>query len=233
VSLTAAGEEERRWALNGLRRHGADAAEPLRDGLAAAADQPGREVRLWALRRLGELGAAARQVGPAVRAVCADPDREVRLAAFDALLRIDTRAAVQAAAGVYAADLASPVAEQRAEAANALAGLGADARPAVPQLAARLRDDPALVVRLAARDALRRIDPSSAGVGEEVVARFVTDQVAHLRSNDRDRRRSAAEELGKLGPKARAAVPALLDALSGPFAEVRQAAAAALERIEP
>jgi HEAT repeat protein len=59
------------------------------------------------------------------------------------------------------------------------------------------------------------------------------DWVAALKSNDSLGRRLAAHALAEIGPAAREAVPALIEALRGPESFVRVWAAAALARVEP
>ena len=59
------------------------------------------------------------------------------------------------------------------------------------------------------------------------------DWVAALKSNDPVERRLAAYALGEVGPAAREAVPALIEALLDPASFVRVWAAAALARVQP
>lgn len=59
------------------------------------------------------------------------------------------------------------------------------------------------------------------------------DWVAALKSSDLLERRLAAHALGEIGPAAREAVPALIEALRDPESFVRVWAAAALTRVQP
>jgi len=59
------------------------------------------------------------------------------------------------------------------------------------------------------------------------------DWVAALKSSDSLERRLAAHALGEIGPAAREAVPALIEALRDPESFVRVWAAAALARVQP
>jgi HEAT repeat protein len=59
------------------------------------------------------------------------------------------------------------------------------------------------------------------------------DWVAALKSSDSLERRLAAHALAEIGPAAREAVPALIEALTDPVSFVRVWAAAALARVQP
>jgi HEAT repeats len=61
----------------------------------------------------------------------------------------------------------------------------------------------------------------------------VADYVKALKSSDPAVRRQVAAALGEMADKAKAAVPALREALIDPDATVQSAAAAALDRIAP
>jgi HEAT repeat protein len=77
--------------------------------------------------------------------------------------------------------------------------------------------------------ALARIDPACAATAPKSVPVLVKA----LGDSEAMARRHAAESLGRLGPLAKPAVPALKAALKDPDDDVQAAAAAALERIEP
>ena len=94
-------------------------------------------------------------------------------------------------------------------------------RNLVPELAERLSDpDPSM--RIAAALALQKIDPT-----DERGLPVLLDQMRG------DAAGEAASALGKIGPKAALAVPALTEALTHQHAEIRIEAALALERIDP
>jgi len=59
------------------------------------------------------------------------------------------------------------------------------------------------------------------------------DWIAALKSGDSLQRRLAAHALAEIGPAAREAVPALIEALTDPVSFVRVWAAAALARVQP
>jgi hypothetical protein len=81
--------------------------------------------------------------------------------------------------------------------ANALGGIGPGARAAVPALA-KLRADDDKRIRSAAARALSRIDPT-----------VVAAVAALVEALDSDSEADACESLGRMGPVARAALPAL------------------------
>src|SRR5262249_33079317 len=88
-------------------------------------------------------------------------------------------------------------------AARALGGIGVESKPAIPDLVKALTTTKA-DVRIAVVEALGHI-PDSASV------KALKDQV--LTDPDFGVRRSAAASLGRLGPEAKTAVPALVDTL--------------------
>jgi HEAT repeat protein len=111
-------------------------------------------ARATGARLLGDCGAAALPVLPAVIRLLKDPDGDVRVAAAEALLKIAPKTQDEAALGVLADALKSPELLIRLRAAEALAGRGPQARSALPALAAAL-EDPEPEIRQAAREALK------------------------------------------------------------------------------
>jgi HEAT repeat protein len=98
-------------------------------------------------------------------------------------------------------------------AARALGDLGPAARAAEPQLRAALTDDVA-GVRMAAVIALGQIAAEETGVVGALATETVTALIDVLtNASEREARRSAAVSLGKIGPRASAAIPALVAAL--------------------
>ncbi len=142
----------------------------------------------------------------------------------------------------------------RWQAAKALGELGAGAREAIPALAAKLAD-PDLAVRHAALWALAKIGPESvpalsqalrAPAGQARILRRPValelgrlggiEPLAEALAHDQQGivRQAAAEALGKLGPPAKAAVPALVSALEkDPWPAVRRFAAESLGWLGP
>jgi HEAT repeat protein len=113
----------------------------------------------------------------------------------------------------------------RRRAAQALGDMGPAAAAAVPALEAAWKgSEPEL--RVAAAAALWRI-----GRHREAALRTLTQA---LRDKEyRDSRYQLVWTLGSLGPEARAAVPALREALDDPDSLVRRSAAEALKKIDP
>ena len=108
--------------------------------------------------------------------------------------------------------------------AQALGRLGEAAAPAVPRLAALLRDDH-LAIREAAATALGNIGSAASPA--------VPDLARALRDCCHDVRAEAAEALGRLGPAASSATPALIEAMNDPISWVRLKSAEALVAIGP
>jgi len=129
---------------------------------------------------------------------------------------------LQAAVAPLIENLKHSERQVRAQAADALRSIGADASTAEPALIGALRDREQMV-RSRAALALRDIHPKS----EQVVPALV----AALGDDNSDVRRSAAQALGNLGMKARSASAALLPVLQDKVPSVADSAAAALGEI--
>jgi HEAT repeat protein len=121
-------------------------------------------------------------------------------------------------------DLKSSFVEDRRHAAEALAGIGPEAKKAVPDLVAALKDGE-VRVRAGAADALGGIGPAAVDA--------IPDLVAALKDGDNAVRAAAARALGRLGPAAVAAIPDLIDALKDSHYDVRAVAADALGGLGP
>jgi HEAT repeat protein len=162
------------------------------------------------------------------------------------------------AVGVLAEALTDKSRRTRLAAVRALGQTGPAARPALAGLARALAEpDP---VRKAAAEALPRVDPNWATSPEleEAIAGLAAELkragdlgqgaadalvvigpasvpalVRALASDDRIEREAAANTLGRLGPAARDAVPALQTTLRDQHGWVRDAAARALRAIDP
>src|SRR5712692_5757951 len=93
----------------------------------------------------------------------------------------------------------------REDAAEALRGFGPKAKTAVPKLIELLLKDPEPLVRIAAARALSGIDPDNETV--------ILSLAKGLRDKHGVVARTVARHLARLGPKAKAAVPALVEAL--------------------
>jgi HEAT repeat protein len=118
--------------------------------------------------------------------------------------------------------LKSPNAAKRAAAAEALCQLGSDARGAAVALALATADSNESVLEWASA-ALEDLGPPPVSTIDELATIVVGDQAGPAYW--------AATLLGRLGPAAKAAAPALAQATSGPWPEVRKRAAWAIEKI--
>ncbi len=104
---------------------------------------------------LGAMGPAARGLVPALRERLRDDAPVTPIAAAEAMAKLDPKSDEPVAA------LRELLADRtaRVSAARTLAGLGERAKPAADALR-KLLDDPHAAVRDAAREALRRIEPT-------------------------------------------------------------------------
>ena len=133
------------------------------------------------------------------------------------------------------AELRSPLPGQRGTAAMELGELGPRARAAVKPLAAALADED-LNVRYWAASALGAIGPAAGEAVPALVGALRTTFPGRgLKGPERyyaDARAVCARSLGLIGAPARMALPALEEARKDEDASVREAAAAAIERIK-
>jgi len=115
----------------------------------------------------------------------------------------------------------------RYDSAMALSEMGKDGRVALPKLRELMKRDSDKLVRIAAAYAIAKLDKTE------------KDAVVYLIEAIQDREHgssvpeAAAEVLGKLGPVARAALPALVVALEHPDTMVRIHAVEAIATISP
>jgi len=190
-------------------------------------------------RALGELGAKAREGAFALlEAIETAENWEIRHQAAIALSRVLAAAPDLASTDMMAipakAAEGDPRPEVRAAAADVLGQIGRAAADAVPVLrAARTWEGSAGQGRVmaAAQAALLKIEwpDGDAPPGERTRGR-VYDLIRRLQT---EADAAAAEELGKLGPGAAEAVPALIEALEKKDDSVGRPAAEALGRIGP
>jgi HEAT repeat protein len=212
-----------------IRGIGLSAVKQMSDGdqvaaapqLAAMLD-PAREDkpdnRVSAARTLGALKSQAADVaGQIAAAAKGDPDPKVRSACHVALTQV---APPEQAAATLAEGLADQQASVRLVAVARLRQLGAAAAPAKKQLAGALADSDARVGNAAGQ--------SLVNIGKDAVG-VVAEQ---LNSQNRDARKQALACLATIGPDAAAAVPAIEKLLQDSDPQVKQLAAAALDRIK-
>jgi HEAT repeat protein len=253
-TLADADAARRRTAAYALALIGPKAAEAAPALTKALTDTEG-EVRAPAARALGKIGPEAKPAAGALSKALTDADPFVRVRAALALWQVDGRGT-----GVPVLREALKAKEDRVreQAAESLGELGAKAALAGPALEAALRDASPQVRRLAAealgkiglagelkaplgmalKDEDEGVRLSAARVLWAVTpakerADLVEGVIQALGSRSASLRKRAAVILGDFGADAKPAVVALLGALREPDAGVRQAAAAALRRIDP
>jgi HEAT repeat protein len=202
------------------------------------------KIRARAANRLGTMGEKAKAAVPQLIAMLADED--VTGHAYPFIYKVYGYASIAlqriglpAVPGLTQA-LKNPNERVRARAAEALGGIGARAKNAIPALLNVSKDDPCERVRSEAVKVLRKIDPSGAMTTASFVRLARTDTASQVRCRafaaleeiDRNTKRAipvfiqglkdedpnvrglVARVLGRYGPKAKSAVPALRNALS-------------------
>jgi HEAT repeat protein len=170
---------------------------------------------------LGAIGPAAKPAEPMLLAHLASVTPYIRATAAEALWRIDRH---PAAIPELVKHLQDPQSTDRGEAAEALGRIGPDAKVAVPALLAALKDRQHLTPVRAA-EALWFV------AKHELAIPMLTGA---LKDPDPTTRCHAAYWLGRIGPAAKAAVPALVEALrdAGLYG-ASSTAADALKSIDP
>jgi HEAT repeat protein len=185
--------------------------------LAGALEDPSTDLRNNAALVLSRIGAAAR---PAVPSLSRALERwEDPFYAALALARIQGGEAVPALVSL----LRTGSEDRRWDALVVLGSLLGEAKAAIPDIMAALRD-PSPRVRVEAAVAWRRVDPSAKA------AAMVAVLVEALQS---DSQHSALTALEEMGFGARGAVPALIDLVHGPPGDVRLHAACVLANVHP
>ena len=189
--------------------------------------------RAAAARALGLIGPEARAAVTALKKRLGDERKNVRVWAAFALARITGESKPQVALlielwneerGPFGSDLA------RYDVAQALELLGAEAAPARDLLLKAVLDEKtAAGTRAHAARALGHL-PGDADVIVPKLVKLLGRKAEGYRRKDNCR--DACEALGLLGPKAKAAVPALRRLLEDDENEVAEMAARALEKIE-
>jgi HEAT repeat protein/S1-C subfamily serine protease/DNA-directed RNA polymerase subunit RPC12/RpoP len=253
-TLKAKTLEGRLYAAAALGNLGADARPAAPDLLEALKEADAdTNVRQAAARALGKID-AREQAQPGLQAALDDADKEVRVAAGEAL------AALCLASGGNVPGLLGMLkhkdGEVRAHAARALAKLGRDAKPALADLIKAVKEDKDKQVLKAALETLAQIGADAKASLPEVkkalrdtdpdVRRAAIDALGRLGAEpkevlddlkealaDVNLRKNAAQALGKIGTAARPAVPALAEALQDRRKEVRMEVLAALIAVKP
>jgi HEAT repeat protein len=208
-------------AIDGLVAQGAKVVEPASRALKSA------KLRPAAIVVLKRLGPAAKDSVPAlVQAMNAEPKLEVRREIFFALAAIGPGS--EEAVPLLIPNLTHENVKVRNGASYALGKIGPKAKSALPTLRKNMssRDDPFLP--LISAWALAQIDYENAETVELTLPLFIKA----LEHQEVLVRVEAANSLALFGPRAKEAVPALKKAADDRDRHVREAAAAALKKIE-
>lgn len=156
------------------------------------------QVRCGAAQMLGEMGPAARDAIPALKAATRDDDPNVQAAALDALVKLAPGDAVKPL--VPKLNAGEP--PERQIAAQMLGAIGPAAREAIPALQKATQDNDSNV-QAAALEALVKVSPGDA----------IKPLVLKLyHASESPGREKAAQMLGSMGSAARDAIPALQEA---------------------
>ncbi len=214
------------WHILASSRKDAREAVPW---VLAELRSPDSNIRMNAAMVLEGIGCAEGGVVPALVAALSDGDEFVRTAAARAVAKLpeETEAFLPAligllkerTAGVDPADDTSAMV--RCVAAESLAQLGTKATSAIPALEEALRD-PNVLVRVRAGAALWKMEKKAGKVLPVLIEAM----------EDEDARCFVAAELGKIGPNAKGALPALREALGAECRLVQTASALAIVQIE-
>jgi HEAT repeat protein len=174
---------------------------------------------------LAEMGPAARDAVPALVSLLNHEWPYMREVAGIALMQIDRSHAPKYLPILLELLQRNDLTyESRLRIIETLGGIGPQAPAAIPILTEHLQHRDRML-QLAAAEALLRID----GLQASVVVPFLIEYLRRTDQWDRDR---AAQILGQLGPKAKAAAPALREAVNDSNASVRLRATEALRMIE-
>ena len=222
------------FARDDLARIGRSAV-PL---LVVALRDSNKTLRENVAATLGKMGPEAKESVKALTTTLGDKEVRVRVAAASSLARLSpghSRTAIDVLVKALKDDADSAVGGRYA-AIGALGELGPVAKPAIPALASlvSVQDDP---LSRAAAAALKKIkaEPKGPDIWEEVLRPkkddLVTALAKRLKEGDTESRRDAASDLGKMGPKAKDAVPTLSAALKDANPGVVKLAAFALGKI--
>lgn len=225
-------------------------AEPAVPALAAALKSNREEIVIHAAGALGAIGPAAKNAVPQLQKLLASKNAVIRTHVASALG--DLGPAAEGAVGDLSALLEEPNAEVRRESAEALGKIGPAAKTAVHALLGALEDDAGAVTVHAAL-ALSRIGPEAVPELIEALKDEPTRQLIVAILGDIGEPAKGAVEtltgyladpkldpefgrevllaLAKIGPEAKAAIPALIKILEDEEHPLRAGAAFALAKL--
>jgi HEAT repeat protein len=176
----------------------------VRVRLAPQRNYDAPNIRATAAYLLGQLGRAAAPAADDLTKALDDPDALVRVRSIRALSQIG-----EPALPYLIPALENPAPLARSGAAKAIGGIKTRPRSAVPALL-RALSDPQLSVREAAFQSLAQIgDPAQRSFGPANVVHLVE---ALTNSPSSSARKFSVRTLGKIGPHASPAIPALISA---------------------
>ncbi len=219
-----------------------------KDNLPLLIDSLGHDdkyVRIIAAKMLPKLGQEAKEAIPALEKALHDKESEVRQYSAETLSTLNRESIP-----VFIRLLSDYDENVRKTAAESLGKMGQEAIDSVPALT-KLLHDQSFEVRVAAEEALKTIlnkDEFSQILSQEnnhqvekeapkviepqpVEIESVSELIKALKDEDYNTRQAAAEKLGKMGPKAKKAIPSLTAALDDDWNVVRLAAKDALRAI--
>jgi HEAT repeat protein/S1-C subfamily serine protease len=211
--------EVRIYAAEALGRMGHDGKAAL-SALVAATKDPDVNLRQAAVRALGRVGVNNKEaVLPEVTVLFGDTDRDVRLAAAEAMGNLTLTAGDL---GMLVPMLKHKEIEGRIGAARAIGKIGPEARTAIkPLIEALANSSP--VLRKAVIDTLATFNADA----KEAIA----DIEKCMRGGDKEVRKSALLALGNIGVESKIAVPAIADCCKD--YDLRKDAMATLVKIGP
>ncbi|MGW8257184.1 MAG: HEAT repeat domain-containing protein [Thermoguttaceae bacterium] len=217
-AFVGADEKAVRGGLDALAQLGPAAVPKLIEALKY------KSIRPYVIYILGQKGPAAKSAVDALAKFINDKDPVVQHEALIALAKIGP------ASKAALPDLLETLKEQKGSlccaATYALGSIGPDAKVASTMMMKNLESDDATLALLSAW-ALTQIEPENAQTAEKTLPVLLKG----LEHSEPKFRCGAAEALGKLGPPAKPAIPALQKALQDDKEEVRKAAAAAIKAI--
>jgi HEAT repeat protein len=229
-ALNAAAEKDSDEVVRIVAKYAADrirsgeTEQTVKDLIAGLKDKD-FGVRFAAAKQLASMGPTAKAALPTLSEVAEkDPEptiRKVAAAARDAITPPAVRNNEAVAPLIKL--LSDKDIGKRFKAAKELGAMGAAAAPALPALQEATKDADADVAATA-KNALEQVQ---AGVRDAAVQ----EQIALLKDKDVATRLAAAKDLQIMGPPAKAAVPALTDALKDSDEDVRAVAEKALGAI--
>jgi HEAT repeat protein len=226
----------RRVAVQGLGRMGPMANPALAHLIEIVKGDPSEWVRFEAVTSLGLIDPRGERVIPHLTDALKDRSADVSWAAARSLGKLGPFAKSSVPALTAALDdprehhlpLTPDFTWMRAlrcDVADALGRIGIEANAAIPALRKAVAKDRNPEVRVFAALALSRIDPKDQGVVSAII-RELEDK-----GEGTSGPAAAIEALADLGPKARAAVPALLRSLAHDEPSIRSGAARALAAV--